>query len=109
MILHAFERRFDFDAHLRRLEEPLITDYGFTWVEAVTLFSTVPIISSQECLGLVHASKMRPCSPQLMQEPVFSLCLNSAEDNFCLALSHESFFFCSCGGSFRFCPCVERP
>jgi hypothetical protein len=42
-------------------------------VETITLLSTVPI-SSQEGLGLVHASKMCPCSPQFMQEPVFSLC-----------------------------------
>ena len=73
MNLHAFERRFDFDVCLRRLEEPLIADCGFTWVETITLLSTVPI-SSQEGLGLVHASKMCPCSPQFMQEPVFSLC-----------------------------------
>ncbi len=73
MSLHAFERRFVFDARLGRLEGPLITDCGFTRVGTVTLCSTVPI-SSQEGLGLVHASKMCPCSPQLMQEPVFSLC-----------------------------------
>ena len=73
MSLHAFERRFVFDARVRRLEEPLITDYGFTWVGIVTLSSSVPV-SSQEGIGLVYASKMCPCSPQLMQEPVFSLC-----------------------------------
>jgi hypothetical protein len=55
------------------LEEQLATDCCFTRVGTVTLRSTVPI-SSQEGLGLVHASKMCPCSPQLMQEPVFSLC-----------------------------------
>ncbi len=73
MSLHAFERRFVFDAHLGRLEGPLITDCGFARVGTVTLCFAVPIIS-QEGLGLVHASKMCPCSPQLMQEPVFSLC-----------------------------------
>ncbi len=64
---------FSIHVLLGRLEEPLIADYGFTWMGTVTLFSTVPI-SSKEGLGLVHASKMFPCSPQFMQEPVFSLC-----------------------------------
>ncbi len=73
MSLHAFEGRCVFDVCLGRLEEPLITDSGFTWVGTITLFSTVPV-SSQEGLGLVHASKMCPCFPQFMQEPVFSLC-----------------------------------
>ena len=73
MSLHAFERRFVLDAHLGRLERPLITDCGFIRVGIVTLCSTVPI-SSQDGLGLVHASKMCLCSPQLTQEPVFSLC-----------------------------------
>ncbi len=73
MSLHAFERRFIFVARLGRLEEQLITDCGFTSVGTVTLCLTAPI-SSQEGLGLVHASKMCPCSPQLMQEPVFRLC-----------------------------------
>jgi hypothetical protein len=49
-----------------------MTDYGFTLEGTVTLFSAVPT-SSQEGFGLVHASKMWPCSPQFMQEPVFSL------------------------------------
>jgi len=61
MSLHAFERRFFFDARLRRLDGPLITDCGFTRVGTVTLCSTVPI-SSHEGLGLVHASK---CAPAL--------------------------------------------
>ena len=56
MSLHAFERRFVFDARLRHLEEPLIPDCEFTWVGTVTLSSIVPI-SSQEGLGLVHSSK----------------------------------------------------
>ena len=72
MSFHAFDARFAFDARLRRLEEPLMTYCGFTWVGTETLF-TVPI-SSQEGLGLVHASKMCPGSPQLIQDPVFSLC-----------------------------------
>ena len=72
MSLHAFEGRCVFDVCLERFEEPLITDCGFPWVGTVTLFSIVPIIS-QEGLGLVHASKMCPCSPQFMQEPVYSL------------------------------------
>ena len=54
MSLRAFERRCVFDACLGRLEEPLITDCGFTWEGTVILFSIVPI-SSQEDLGLVHA------------------------------------------------------
>ena len=66
MSLHAFERRLVFDACLGRLEEPLITDCGFTRVGTVTLCS-IASISSQEGLGLVHASKMCPCSQQLMQ------------------------------------------
>ncbi len=72
MSLHAFEGRCVFYVCLGRFEEPLITDCGLTWVGALTLFSTVPI-SSQEGLGLVHATKMCPCSPQFMQEPIFSL------------------------------------
>ena len=67
MSLHAFERRFIFDARLGRLIELLMSDYGVTWKGSVTLFSIVPT-RSQEGFGLVHASKMRPCSPQFMQE-----------------------------------------
>jgi hypothetical protein len=73
MSLHAFERRCVFDVCLGSLEEPLITHCGFTWEGTTTLFSTIPI-SSQEGLGLVSASNICPCSPQFMQEPVFSLC-----------------------------------
>ena len=78
----------------------------FTVVGTGTRDSTAPI-SSQDGFGLVHASKMWPCSPQLMQEPVLILCWNSAGDNFCLAFIQESFFFCSWGGNLRFCPCEE--
>ena len=73
MSLHAFKGICVVDVCLGRFEEPLINDCGFTWVGTAPLFSTIPI-SSQEGLGLVHASKMFPCSPQFMQEPVFSLC-----------------------------------
>jgi len=73
MSLHAFERRCVFVARLGRLIEPLIADCGFTWEGTITLFSNV-LTSSQEGFGLVHASKMCPCSPQFMQEPMFSLC-----------------------------------
>jgi len=73
MSLHAFERRCVCHACLGRLVEPLITDCGFTREGTITLLSTVPT-SSQEGFGLVHTSKMCPCSPQFMQEPVFSLC-----------------------------------
>jgi hypothetical protein len=58
---------------LGRLVEPLIVDCGFTREGTITLFSTIPT-RSQEGFGLVHASKMCPCSPQFMQEPVCSLC-----------------------------------
>ena len=72
MSLLAFERRCVFYARLSRLVEPLIADSDFTREGIVTLFTTVPV-SSKEGLGLVHASKMCPCSPQVMQEPVFNL------------------------------------
>ena len=62
-----------FDARLGCLVEPLIADCGFTSEGTITLFSNVPS-TSQEGFGLVHASKMCPCSPQFMQEPVCSLC-----------------------------------
>ena len=74
MSLHAFERSRVFDARLGHLIVPLIADCDFTWEGTLTLFSTVPT-SSQEGFGLVHASKMCPCSPQLMQEPVLSFFL----------------------------------
>ena len=57
-----------FDARLGRLEEPLIANCGFAWVGTVTLFSSVPI-SSQEGLGLVHASNCAPALHNLCKSP----------------------------------------
>ena len=105
--LHAFVwmcifcQRFDFRTGGSKLVE-------FKVVGTETWGSTAPI-SSQEGFGIVHAPKMWPCSPQLMQKPVLILCWNSAWDNLCLAFIRESFFFCTWGGSFRFCPSEEVP
>ena len=70
MSLHVFERRFSFDARLGRLEEPLITDCGFTRVGTVTFCSTVPI-SSQEGLGWYMPQKCAPALHNLLYKSPF--------------------------------------